>query len=99
MGVTPLKNGNVLVVDRKSVREITNRGETVATFVREDALPHKIGSLQFAWGLPNVIPQHRSVGFCRNLYQSDYRRRSRSLGNLSSRLLLSPKDRGHVRKV
>jgi outer membrane protein assembly factor BamB len=52
-GVTPLKNGNVLVVDRKSVREITKRGETVATYVREDALPHKIGSLQLAWRLPN----------------------------------------------
>ncbi len=52
-GVTPLKNGNVLVVDRRDVREITHRGETVATFTRNDALPYKLGSLQLAWRLPN----------------------------------------------
>jgi outer membrane protein assembly factor BamB len=52
-GVTPLKNGNVLIVDRRDVREVTRRGETVASFTRADALPYKIGSLQLAWRLPN----------------------------------------------
>lgn len=52
-GVTPLKSGNMLVVDRREVREITRKGETVATFTREDALPYKLASLQLAWRLPN----------------------------------------------
>jgi outer membrane protein assembly factor BamB len=52
-GVTPLKNGNVLIVDKKAVREVARSGETVATFTREDAQPYKLGSLQLAWRLPN----------------------------------------------
>ncbi|HTI71860.1 MAG TPA: PQQ-binding-like beta-propeller repeat protein [Candidatus Limnocylindria bacterium] len=50
---SPLKNGNVLIVDRRDVREITRRGETVATFTKADAGEYKLGSLQLAWRLPN----------------------------------------------
>jgi outer membrane protein assembly factor BamB len=52
-GATPLKNGNTLIVDRRGIREVTHRGETVAAFMREDAQPYKLGSLQLAWRLPN----------------------------------------------
>jgi outer membrane protein assembly factor BamB len=52
-GVTPLQNGNVLIVGRREIREITHRGETVATFTRDDALPYKLNSLQLAWRLTN----------------------------------------------
>jgi hypothetical protein len=52
-GVTPLKNGNFLVVGKKDIREIKPGGETVAIFTREDALPYKLSSLQLAWRLPN----------------------------------------------
>jgi hypothetical protein len=52
-GVTPLNNGNVLVVDRNGIREINHQGRAVATFTREDAMPFKPGSLQLAWRLPN----------------------------------------------
>jgi outer membrane protein assembly factor BamB len=49
----PLKNGNVLIVDRHDIREVNRRGETVARFTREDAGDFKLGSLQLAWRLPN----------------------------------------------
>ena len=49
----PLKNGNVLIVDRQDIREVNRRGETVARFTREDAGDFKLGSLQLAWRLPN----------------------------------------------
>jgi outer membrane protein assembly factor BamB len=49
----PLKNGNVLIVDRQDIREVNRRGETVARFTREDAGGFKLGSLQLAWRLPN----------------------------------------------
>ncbi len=52
-GATPLKNGNVLIVDRQSVREVTHQGETVATFTRADSPDFKLTSLQLAWRLPN----------------------------------------------
>ena len=52
-GVTPLKNGNMLIVDRTGIREVTHRGETVAMFTRDDARPYKFSSLQLAWRLPN----------------------------------------------
>jgi outer membrane protein assembly factor BamB len=52
-GVTPLKNGNVLIVDRRSVREVTHQGETVATFTPDDSPDFKLTSLQLAWRLPN----------------------------------------------
>ncbi len=52
-GATPLKNGNVLLVDRRSVREVTHRGETVATFSPADSPEYQLSSLQLAWRLPN----------------------------------------------
>ena len=50
---TPLKNGNVLIVDRQDVREVNKRGETISQFSRSDAGEYKLGSLQLAWRLPN----------------------------------------------
>jgi hypothetical protein len=53
-GVTPLKSGNFLVVDRPSIREVTPQGETVATITPSaDAPEFKMNSLQMAWRLPN----------------------------------------------
>ncbi len=53
-GVTPLKNGNFLVVDRPSIREVTPQGETVATLTPSaDSPDFKMNSLQMAWRLPN----------------------------------------------
>lgn len=53
-GVTPLKNGNLLVVDRPSIREVTSAGETVATITPViDSPLFTMNSLQMAWRLPN----------------------------------------------
>lgn len=53
-GVTPLKNGNILIVDRPSIREVTLTGETVATITPSTDSPEfKLTSLQLAWRLPN----------------------------------------------
>jgi len=52
-GATPLKNGNVLIVDRRAVREVTHQGETVTTFTPADSPDYKLSSLQLAWRLPN----------------------------------------------
>ena len=52
-GATPLKNGNVLIVDRRDVREVNRRGETLATFTPADSPDYKLSSLQLAWRLPN----------------------------------------------
>jgi outer membrane protein assembly factor BamB len=52
-GATPLKNGNVLIVDRRAIREVTHKGETVATFTPADSPDFKLSSLQLAWRLPN----------------------------------------------
>ncbi len=53
-GVTPLKNGNILIVDRPSIREVTPQGETVATLTPSvDSPDFKMNSLQMAWRLPN----------------------------------------------
>jgi outer membrane protein assembly factor BamB len=52
-GVSPLKNGNMLICERREVREITRRGETVTTLTPNDTLPYKLGSLQLAWRLSN----------------------------------------------
>jgi len=53
-GVTPLKNGNILIVDRPSIREVTLAGETVATITPSvDSPDFKMNSLQMAWRLPN----------------------------------------------
>jgi hypothetical protein len=52
-GVTPLKNGNVLITDREGVREVTRRGDTVWSWSPADAPECKFGSLQQAWRLAN----------------------------------------------
>jgi hypothetical protein len=53
-GVTPLKNGNLLIVDRPSIREVTPQGETVATLTPNgDSATYPLPSLQQAWRLPN----------------------------------------------
>jgi len=52
-GVTPLKNGNILIADRHDVREVTHHGETVATFTPSDSPDYKLTSLQQAWRLSN----------------------------------------------
>ncbi len=53
-GVTPLKNGNFLVVDRPSIREVTQTGETVSTITPgTDSPDFKMNSLQLAWRLSN----------------------------------------------
>ncbi|MEO8353961.1 MAG: hypothetical protein ABI680_19710, partial [Chthoniobacteraceae bacterium] len=53
-GVTPLKNGNILIVDRTTIREMTPQGETVSTLTpATDSPDFKLSSLQLAWRLPN----------------------------------------------
>ena len=53
-GVAPLKNGNILIVDRPVIREVTLEGETVATLTPSlDSPDYKLTSLQMAWRLPN----------------------------------------------
>jgi len=52
-GVTPLKNGNVLITDRQGVREVTRRGDTVWSWAPADTPGYKFSSLQQAWRLAN----------------------------------------------
>ena len=52
-GITPLKNGGFLVVDRSGVRELNRDFETTWTFAREDAVGYTMTNLQLAWRLPN----------------------------------------------
>ena len=52
-GVTPLTNGNFLIVDRAGVREVNRQREAVWTWERKDAPDYKIANLQLAWRLPN----------------------------------------------
>jgi hypothetical protein len=52
-GVTPLKNGNVLITDHEGVREVTRRGDTVWSWSPADAPTLKFANLQQAWRLPN----------------------------------------------
>ena len=52
-GVTPLKNGNFLIVDRSGVREVNRNAETTWAFAREEAGDYKLPNLQLAWRLPN----------------------------------------------
>ena len=52
-GVTPLATGNVLIVDRVGVREVTRRGDTVWSFSPTDAPAYKFAQIQQAWRLPN----------------------------------------------
>ena len=52
-GVTPLKNGNVLITDKRGTREVTKRGDTVWEFTKANAPGYRLDSLQLAWRLPN----------------------------------------------
>jgi hypothetical protein len=52
-GVTPLKNGNVLITDHQGVREVTRRGDAVWSWSPADAPGYKFSNLQEAWRLPN----------------------------------------------
>lgn len=53
-GVTPLKNGNILVTERSAIRELTLEGETVSVLKPStDSPDFKLSSLQLAWRLPN----------------------------------------------
>ena len=53
-GVTPLRNGNILIVDRPAIREITPQGEVVFKLTPSVESPDfKMTSLQMAWRLPN----------------------------------------------
>ncbi|MDB5320794.1 MAG: hypothetical protein JWN40_2425 [Phycisphaerales bacterium] len=52
-GVTPLANGNFLIVDRTGVREVNRARESVWTWARTDLPDYRIANLQLAWRLPN----------------------------------------------
>jgi len=52
-GVTPLKNGNMLITDSTGTREVTRRGDTVWSWSKSDTPQYKYGYLQNAWRLPN----------------------------------------------
>lgn len=52
-GVTPLKNGNFLIVDRTGVREVNRGKETVWSCGKTEVPGYKIANLQLAWRLPN----------------------------------------------
>jgi hypothetical protein len=49
----PLPSGNVLIVDRIGVREVTRRGDSVWSWTPADAPGYKFASLQNAWRLNN----------------------------------------------
>jgi hypothetical protein len=51
-GVTPLKNGNLLIVERSGVREVNKKRESVWTCSRADLADYHISNLQLAWRLP-----------------------------------------------
>ncbi len=53
-GVTPLANGNLLIVDRTGIRELTLDGATVLTINPAiDSPDYPLSSLQLAWRLPD----------------------------------------------
>jgi hypothetical protein len=52
-GVTPLKNGNMLITDGQGTREVTRRGDTAWSWSKSDTPQYKYGYLQNAWRLPN----------------------------------------------
>ena len=52
-GVTPLKNGNMLITDGQGTREVTRRGDAVWSWSKSDTPQYKYGYLQNAWRLPN----------------------------------------------
>ena len=53
MGCDAVKNGNLLIVDRPTIREVTLEGETVSTLTPSADAPYQMTSLQMAWRLPN----------------------------------------------
>jgi hypothetical protein len=52
-GVTPLKNGNMLITDSTGTREVTRRGDVVWSWSKSDSPQYKYGYLQNAWRLAN----------------------------------------------
>ncbi len=52
-GVTPLRNGNLLITDRIGVREVTSRGDAVWTFAQSDVPDYRFSTFQQAWRLQN----------------------------------------------
>jgi hypothetical protein len=52
-GVTPLANGDFLIVDRAGVREVNRARENVWAWTRAETLDYRIANLQLAWRLPN----------------------------------------------
>ena len=52
-GVEPLKNGSVLITDKRGTREVTKHGDTVWAYAKADLPDYKLANLQLAWRLPN----------------------------------------------
>jgi outer membrane protein assembly factor BamB len=52
-GVTPLKNGNFLIVDRAGVREVNRDHQTVWECAKTDLAVYEFKNLQLAYRLPN----------------------------------------------
>jgi len=52
-GVTPLDNGNFLVVDTRGVHEINRDKKAVWEVLKTDVADYKLSNLQLAWRLPN----------------------------------------------
>ena len=52
-GVEPLKNGSVLITDKRGTREVTKHGDTVWAYAKADLPAYKLANLQLAWRLPN----------------------------------------------
>ena len=52
-GVTPLENGNILIIDPKGVHEVNRDHKIVWEMTREDFTDYKLANLQNAWRLAN----------------------------------------------
>jgi len=52
-GVTPLQNGNLSIIDRLGVREITRRGDIAWSFAQPDVPDYRFSTFQQAWRLQN----------------------------------------------
>ena len=52
-GVDPLKNGNILITDRRGVREVTRRGDTAWAVAKTEITDYQPLNLQLAWRLRN----------------------------------------------
>jgi hypothetical protein len=48
-GVTPLKDGHILVTEKGGVREVDHDGKTVWAFAKADAPDYQLSNLQLAW--------------------------------------------------